>query len=381
MKTFLVTLLTLLVLSTTAQEEAEIYQYQVQLEPGTYMLSDYLKTLENQVAGLIFVYSPKVVDVNKSIVCQNELVSIREALNRVFEVDNFEIKAKGRKLLIKKKSKKLATNKASNGMTLTYEARPDDVDFTNTLDYSLNDRTALNLVVEFPSSEETDQRSHLFVNRKPLNPGPSHRLDTELRTNANGFIGSEERLDSLYEDLVVESRKGRGFRFFLSTSVGLTQLGQESALTLGGSLIYLRRQNFGIGLGGQALISGLSFLPPNQSTYRIAGGYGGLQLDYLLRPDRKLHFSTHLIVGGGGIAFLPESFEISGQEGVKAFAVLQPSVLAELNVTDFFRVALGASYRFTSDASLQITPSNITILENAALNGFGLEFHVKLGRF
>jgi len=73
------------------------------------------------------------------------------------------------------------------------------------------------------------------------------------------------------------------------------------------------------------------------------------------------------------------------------FYLIQPGIEVELNITRFFRLAIGGNYRFTSDINLTTTDFNntitdtddvpIQILDNNDLNSFTTYISFKFGRF
>ena len=105
-------------------------------------------------------------------------------------------------------------------------------------------------------------------------------------------------------------------------------------------------------------------------------GYGGVTLGYVAQPTKLVHLSIQTLVGGGGI-----TYDVTDISGVRpedapndAFFVAEPSVQAELNVTSFFRIALGGGYRFVSGARLDG-------LRDASLSGGSASLAFKFGRF
>jgi hypothetical protein len=87
-------------------------------------------------------------------------------------------------------------------------------------------------------------------------------------------------------------------------------------------------------------------------------GYGGLRLGYLLMPKSVVHLGFGLLIGGGGVAALSKdqlpvvkNGAVSYERRVDnsdAFFVTEPEIEAEINVTNFMRVAVSGSYRFVA---------------------------------
>lgn len=113
-----------------------------------------------------------------------------------------------------------------------------------------------------------------------------------------------------------------------------------------------------IGVAGYALMSTHT---PNAALWRATGesrlelGYGGLRVSYVLLPQNVVHFTFSTIVGGGGLAIATKnparSNGIETHDGA-GFIALEPQVEAEINLTPYVRLALGASYRYLGDTVL-----------------------------
>jgi len=79
-------------------------------------------------------------------------------------------------------------------------------------------------------------------------------------------------------------------------------------------------------------------------------GYGGLELEYTNRSYQIAHFTISTLIGAGGVGLRDGDYESIGNKA-EAFFVMEPGLHLELNVTHFFRVATGLSYRFVSGVS------------------------------
>jgi len=111
--------------------------------------------------------------------------------------------------------------------------------------------------------------------------------------------------------------------------------------------------SFVIGGGGYALANLGNFEHVTNASGdrgRLALGYGGLELTYVLRPDDLVHFSLGALIGAGGVVWNPRG--PSGSQEDDPFFITEPEVDVVLNVTRFMRVALGASYRFVRGVEL-----------------------------
>ncbi len=118
----------------------------------------------------------------------------------------------------------------------------------------------------------------------------------------------------------------------------------------GGWIINFSNQHsISLGGGGYGLVTEhqMPFQPENGETELAAAGYGGFEVEYTNQTYRLLHFTTSTLIGAGGLTTRTTDHEFSDSDP-EPFFVLEPGVHAEVNMTHFFRIAAGLSYRITS---------------------------------
>lgn len=105
-------------------------------------------------------------------------------------------------------------------------------------------------------------------------------------------------------------------------------------------------------------------------------GYGGVTVAYIPAPMKLIHLEFQTLIGGGGLTYDVQDIAGMRPEDAPAdgFFVAEPSVYGELNVARFFRIGLGAGYRFVSGASLDG-------LGDRDLRGASASIAFKVGRF
>jgi hypothetical protein len=104
-------------------------------------------------------------------------------------------------------------------------------------------------------------------------------------------------------------------------------------------------------------------------------GYGGLDLEYIASSNDLVHFSLELLIGGGGMGFKDEDDDgFNNHRTMKGFFVLEPSAHVNLNVTQFFRIAGGVSYRYVNGLQSPLST-------NADLSGPSAVLTLKFGKF
>ena len=156
-----------------------------------------------------------------------------------------------------------------------------------------------------------------------------------------------------------------------------TQIDNKDAFVFGARGAAIMGHSFAIGFGGAGFVTDLF---PDESLNldaNLAGGYGGLFFEPIILPKYPVHLSIPILVGAGGIAYnsvdrrWEESWYVEDSE---AFFVIEPGAEIELNITKFFRFAIGAYYRFTSNIDLMNTSKDV-------LNGFSFGVNFKFGKF
>lgn len=167
--------------------------------------------------------------------------------------------------------------------------------------------------------------------------------------------------------------------------VKFTNIKGEFGVMVGGYGGWLINHAFMIGGGGYGLVTSHH---PDQSTGSFYGipaagrmefGYGGGILEYIFSPMSMVHSSVSVLVGGGSVSYGAQDYDGWNtwhgymQERDQVF-VLEPSLNVELNVTSFFRVNAGGSYRFVSGVSMYG-------LKNADLSGGSINLALKFGAF
>jgi hypothetical protein len=169
-----------------------------------------------------------------------------------------------------------------------------------------------------------------------------------------------------------------------------SSINNQFGVFVGGRGGVIINHSFILGLGGYGLttshkVDGYKIKDPYypDSTAYLRMGYGGLHIGYIIEPNEVLHISTGLLIGGGWAGYTQEmssnnhstymnnnnfSYESTG------LFIAEPSVGAELNITNFFRIELNANYRFVSLVELPVTKSS-------DLGGFSGSLAFKFGKF
>ncbi|MBN1561729.1 hypothetical protein JW998_15865 [candidate division KSB1 bacterium] len=161
------------------------------------------------------------------------------------------------------------------------------------------------------------------------------------------------------------------------------QIGPEKAdgILVGGQGGWIIDHKLVIGGGGYGLASKVAADWYDAGThgdepgaYILNFGYGGLLVEYISQSDDLIHFELFGIIGGGGVDYQLEDYIEHDNATSDAIFVAQPGANIVLNVTPFFRIALGVTYRYVSGVDLDG-------LTNGDLSGFGGQIVFKFGAF
>jgi hypothetical protein len=139
-----------------------------------------------------------------------------------------------------------------------------------------------------------------------------------------------------------------------SFTTGYSNIDGRNALLFGGRLSWIACHSLGVGVGGTGFINEFHYEPSLEMDVFLTGGYGGLYIEPILLPRSPVHLSFPVLFGAGGISFISKERELNANliEDSKAFLLIEPSAELELNLTKFFRIAFGASYRMPTQFNI-----------------------------
>lgn len=103
-----------------------------------------------------------------------------------------------------------------------------------------------------------------------------------------------------------------------------------------------------LGGGGYGLVSDHGVpVPSTEEDLYALNGYGGFIVEYTNRSYNIVHLTATSLIGAGGLMLREKDYQ-DVNDDVDTYFVFEPGVNVELNVTNFFRIGAGASYRLTS---------------------------------
>lgn len=191
-----------------------------------------------------------------------------------------------------------------------------------------------------------------------------------------------------------------------SFSIGWTLIDGKDAMLFGGRAAWIANHHFGLGMAGRGFFNNLNsneyydpnnpYDPNKDPEYALAGGYGGIFFEPIVAPMSPVHVSFPILIGAGGVTATPANWNNWGNSNydpnnyyynVTGYFVFEPGVDVEFNITKFFRIALGGSYRYTSDINLYyqyydaLNVLQYDLIPKNALRGFNVDISFKFGWF
>lgn len=184
---------------------------------------------------------------------------------------------------------------------------------------------------------------------------------------------NNDKIQTLFGDDV--SNGGYGALMF-----NYSKINDEDAFLFGMRGGWLIDHKLTIGMSGYGFFSDMHWDNNDQGNDQfLTGGYGGLLIEPILFAHKPVHLAFPILIGGGGVALLDETFwddyyDEWYPEYVDAFFVFEPGIELELNVVKAMRIAFAVTYRVTEDLEL-------SGVDKKALNGLNFGMAMKFGNF
>lgn len=174
-----------------------------------------------------------------------------------------------------------------------------------------------------------------------------------------------------------KNTKARGFG---SLDLKVSKFKNDHALLVGAHGGVLLDNRFILGLGGYGLTTNVDFegTDPIGKQY-LYGGYGGLVLGAVIAPREMVHIYIPVLIGAGGMEVTDQNyfqgrFDSNHFTESSAFFVVEPGIEVEINMTKFFKIGIGGSYRW-------IRESNLVNITDDDLSNFSGQISFKFGSF
>ncbi len=180
-------------------------------------------------------------------------------------------------------------------------------------------------------------------------------------------------------------------------NIGYSRLNKKDAMLLGGRGAVLINHYLGIGGAAYAFFNEASINTKLDygKKYRLKGGYGGILIEPIVKPQSPVHISFPLLIGAGSVAYTADfidNWHSDKDENMRiakeSFFIIAQGMELEFNLLKQLRLALCIYYRHTSDINLitespDIIPENkqIQLAPNNVLRGILYSISIKTGKF
>lgn len=199
-------------------------------------------------------------------------------------------------------------------------------------------------------------------------------------------FGQDEEIETLKKDKGADKEsdeiktlsKNNHNGGFFGITFKTSRFNQEPMVSLGFRTGWIIGRTLGVGFEAHGFVPTAKFDNIYMGNEVIAiGGYGGMFLEPILFSNQIVHITFPVAAGSGWFGYHedwegnPEPAQLLDED---LYWYLEPGVSVELNISKNFRLAVGASERFTEELELPNTPSS-------AFNGRNYFFTLKFGKF
>jgi hypothetical protein len=166
--------------------------------------------------------------------------------------------------------------------------------------------------------------------------------------------------------------------------VGYSSIDSKDAILLNFKGAWVINHNIALGFAGTGFFNNLDKYATNNDSF-LGGGYGGFYFEPIILAKSPVHLTFPVLIGGGGVSTIPPNYwdwnwdTFYYQNDYDIFFVVEPGVELEVSMVKFFRMALGASYRFTNGIIVNDTLGEP--IAKDALDGFSFYLNFKFGKF
>ena len=170
--------------------------------------------------------------------------------------------------------------------------------------------------------------------------------------------------------------------WWIAPEFSWSQIDNRDAFIGGMSGGIIVNHEFSIGLAAYGIMNPQNFkysgIIDTADVY-LYGGYGGLKLEYRLFPLNTINLAFPVLIGGGGVTYStwgPDNWHGDEDDAYAwdSFFIIEPGVMAGINILKFMRLDVGVSYRYAPAIDLPETDSDL-------MNGFNANISLKFGRF
>lgn len=189
-------------------------------------------------------------------------------------------------------------------------------------------------------------------------------------------VVAQEEGDTQVKTLLSKYNEIKGFG---ALDIKMTDVISKRAMIAGAYGGVIVNKQIMLGLGGYGFATNVDISSNATEDIDLEGGYGGLMLGLIIAPREIVHVTLPLFVGAGTFHRVDERFEFAQQITdvtleSSSFAVIEPGLQLEVNISKSVRLNFGASYRYIQGTSL-------STIRDKDLSDFAGNVTLKVGKF
>jgi hypothetical protein len=195
------------------------------------------------------------------------------------------------------------------------------------------------------------------------------------------YTGSAQEESGVMKTLSGPENSSGGYGAF---TMGYSVIDNRSAFEFGFRGMWIMNHTIALGIGGTGFMNQPTYNSLDGTDNFLIGGYGGFIIEPIVIPLQPVHVAFPILIGGGGTSSIKTDWDNWDEVAdyippTQFFMLIQPGAEIELNVTHFFRLGLGASYRIPIE--LYHTTPEVPELSPQAVKGFVFGMSFKFGKF
>jgi len=191
---------------------------------------------------------------------------------------------------------------------------------------------------------------------------------------------------SAQQETLLDGESGIESGFFCGPEFKFSTIGNDFAYLPGVRAALIIDHRVTLGLAGywlesdlETTVSRTNYIPETYketpvsgATYTIDMEYGGFVLGYIFLPEQPVFLAMNTLVGGGEVT---SEDTLTRRAESDEFFIVEPSINVGMNVTPWFRVLVGASYRWVNGVR------GVTGVSNDDMSGLSGMILLKFGWF
>ena len=198
------------------------------------------------------------------------------------------------------------------------------------------------------------------------------------------YAGSAQEEPGEMKTLAGPETSSGGYGAF---TMGYSVIDNKSSFEFGFRGMWIMNHTIALGIGGSGFMTQPVYDAGDDTDNFLTGGYGGFIIEPIVIPLEPVHVAFPILIGGGAISSIKTDWDEwdnwdeweDYMPPTQFYMLIQPGAEIELNVTRFFRIGLGASYRIPIE--LYNTTPEVPEFSPQAVKGFVFGMSFKFGKF